>query len=412
MFSSLFSRVIAVAAAVTVLYGGAVSVAEAQQGYREGYGDVGIRAGAFMVMPEASITETYNDNIYATDVGTTDDFITTLAASVAAQSTWSRHALNLNAGVSQLLYADSSDEDRFEWNVGADGRVDITGDTSISGGVTYAVLSEDRDGPNAVANAEEPTEYAIFAVDAQLDHRFNRVTTRLGAGYAEYDYDDVPLIGGGVLAQDSRDYEMFEQLARVGYDVSPDTNVYIQGSLNQRKYDQQPPVAAVNRDSDGYAAVVGADFRVTNLIDGGVFAGYQSQNYDNPGFSDTDGLSYGADLDWFVTPLTTVRLEAAATIQETNAAGASGFLDQSVGLSVEHELLRNLLLGAGASFANLDYEGIARTDDVVSAGLSADYAINRNFTIGLGYDYTERDSSAPGLDFSRNEFGLRLEARL
>lgn len=408
MSASLLFRTVIAAAAATALHAGAVLPAAAQSAPS----DVGIRAGAFMVLPEASVTSTYNDNIYATDVGTTDDVITTLAASVAAQSNWSRHALNLRGGLSQLLYDDNSAEDRFEWNVGGDGRLDITRDTSISGGLSYAQVSEDRDAPNAVANAAEPTEYSIFEARVQFDHRFNRVTTRLGASYADYDYDNVPLVGGGVLVQDGRDYERFEQLARLGYDVSPDTNVYIQGTLNQRKYNQQPPVVATDRDSDGYSVVGGADFRITNLIQGGVFGGYQSQSYDDPTLPDINGLSYGANVDWSVTPLTTVRLEAAATVEETIAPGASGFMDQSVGLRVDHELLRSLMVGAGVSFANRDYEGVGRSDDIIRAGVSADYSFHRNFSIGIGYDYTERDSNVAGLDFERNEFGLRLQARL
>jgi uncharacterized protein (PEP-CTERM system associated) len=113
-----------------------------------------------------------------------------------------------------------------------------------------------------------------------------------------------------------------------------------------------------------------------------------------------------------VTPLTTVRFEAASTIEETIAAGASGYTDNSFGIRVDHELMRNVIVGGNASFANQDYEGIGRTDDVTRAGLGVDYLLNRNFSLRLGYDYTDRDSNLLGLDYTRNEVGLTLTAGL
>ncbi|MBX3504018.1 MAG: outer membrane beta-barrel protein [Parvibaculum sp.] len=426
--SSIVSKALIAAVAVTAFYTVPVQIASAQtdeivdnrnvsvrERARPGYDAVGVRAGAFTVFPEVSVTGAYNDNIYATDTNTESDFITTLGARVSAASNWSRHALNLRAGVAQQLYADNDDEDRLDWNVGGDGRIDITRDTNISAGLSYAELTEDRGAPNAagIGFAAEPTEYSLLQANVALDHRFNRVTSRLGATYSDFDYDDTPAIGGGpAIDQDFRDREEFTQFLRLGYDVSPDTNVYVQGTINQRKYDQQPPAVPLNRDSDGYAVVVGSEFRLTNLAQGGVYVGYHSQDYDDPTLPEIDGLAYGASVDWFVTPLTTVRFEAASSIEETINAGASGYTENSVGLRIDHELMRNVILGARASYANNDYEGITREDDVMRAGLSVDYLLNRNFSLQLGYDYTERDSNVNARDYTANQIGLTLRAGL
>jgi hypothetical protein len=379
---------------------------------RPSYDAVGIRAGAFMILPQASVSEKYNDNIYATDTNETDDFITTLGASIAVNSGWSRHALNLNAGVSKDIYADNTGENRLDWNVGANGRLDVTRDTRLSGGASYAQLHEDRGDPNSPAAAAEPTEYDLLSANAAFDQRFNRLTARVSGGYENYDYKDVAATGGGIIDQDDRDRVQYEEALRFGYDVSPDTNVYVQGTLNQRDYDLSPPTVPTNRDSDGYAIAVGSDFRLSSLAQGGIFVGYQSQSYDNPAFSDVSGLSYGADVEWYMTPLTTVTFNAAATVEETTSIGASGYLSQTVGIRIDHELLRNVLLNGRVSYANDDYEGISRTDDIVRAGLGVDYLVNRNFTLGLGYDFTNKDSNAAGVDYTRNQIGLTLTGKL
>ena len=102
---------------------------------------------------------------------------------------------------------------------------------------------------------------------------------------------------------------------------------------------------------------------------------------------------------------------ASGEIEETTVGGASGRFVTAFGLRVDHELLRNLILGARINYANQDYEGISREDDVFGGGLNALYMMNRNFQLRAGYSYRERDSDAPGEDFSENllSLGLRLQ---
>jgi hypothetical protein len=418
--SSVFSKALI---AVAVLAAGATSALAAdpemvdQRGSvkdrpRPGYDAVGIRAGAFMILPQASVSEKYSDNIYATDANETDDFITRLGAAVAVNSNWSRHALNLNAGVSKYIYADHTGENRLDWNLGANGLLDISRDTRLDGGVVYSQLHEDRGDPNSPAAAAEPIEYDLLTANAGFGQRFNRLTARLSGGYDDYDYKDVGATGGGTLDQDDRDRKEYTEALRLGYDVSPDTNVYVEGTLNQRDYDLSPPVTPTNRNSDGYSAVVGSDFRLSNLLQGEVYVGYQSQSYDQVGFDDVTGIRYGGNVEWYMTPLTTITFNAAANVEETTTAGASGFLSQSGGVRIDHELLRNLLINAQLSYSNAKYETISRTDDTLRAGLGLDYLINRNFSLGLGYDYTDKNSDVAGEDYKRNEIGLTLTGKL
>lgn len=379
---------------------------------RPGYDAAGIRAGGFMVYPEASVTGSFDDNIYASENNEEEDFITTLAARVTVSSTWSRHALSLRGGISQELYADNSDEDRFNWNVKGGGQIDVTSSTALTGAIGYAQLHEDRGDPSSPAAASEPVEYNLFSTEAGLAQRFNRVTVSLGGEYLDYDYDDTTSVGGAPIDQDFRDREHFIERLRVAYSLSPDTNIFVEGQLDQRQYDQQPPAVPLNRDSDGWQAVVGSEFRLTNLAQGGVYAGYQEREYDDPTLANTDGLTYGANVDWFVTPLTTVTFTADASVQETTVAGASGYDRQQFGVDVDHELMRNIILSGGLSYANNDFNDSGREDDIIGASAGLTYLLNRNFDVMLGYTYTDRDSSAAGSSYTRNVVGLTLTGKL
>jgi len=379
---------------------------------RPAYDAVGIRAGGFTVFPSATVGGTYDDNIYATDVNEQDDFITTLGAAVAVNSNWSRHALNFSAGVKQFLYSDHTDENHLDWNVGTSGILDVTRNTQLAAGLSYAQLHEDRGDPNAVAAASEPTEYSLFSGNLSGTQRFNRLSVKLGGEFNQYEYDDVDNVAGGIIDQDYRDRIETEETLRFGYDVSPDTNVYLQGGINQREYDQTPPVVLTDRSSDGYSAVVGSDFRLGDLFQGGIYGGYQEQNYSSSLYPSIDGPSYGASVEWYMTPLTTVTFDADASIEETTTAGASGYFSQSFGVRVDHELLRNILLNARLSYATDDYEGVTRTDDTLRGGVGLDYLLNRNFSLGLDYAYTDKDSDQIGSDYKRNVVGITLTGKL
>ena len=377
---------------------------------RPGYDPVGIRAGSFMVFPTAAVEESYNDNIYATDGSETDDFITALSTGITANSVWGRHALSLSGGVSQLLYADNTDENRFNWNLGGAGRLDISRDTTLNASTRYAQLHEDRGDPNASTSlSQEPIEYNLFVGSADLNHRFNRITTRVGVSYRNYDYKDATSLTGATIDEDTRDRDEYTETARLGYSVSPDTNVYVEGRFDQRRYNQS---AVSSKDSDGWAAVAGTEFKITRLTQGNVYAGYQERDYKGAGLGSTQGLAYGVDVKWFVTPLTTVTLSGDSRVEETTVASASGYDRNNLEFNVDHELLRNVILSGGASYTNDDFNEDPRNDDVTGAHVGVKYLLNRNFDVGLDYSFTNRDSNTAGYDYTRNVVGLTLTGKL
>lgn len=379
---------------------------------RPGYDAAGIRAGGFMVFPSASITGAYDDNIYATPTNETDDFITTLAANLAVNSTWSRHALNLNARVAQDIYADNSDEDRLNWHVGGNGTLDVTSQTALTGSLRYAQLHEDRGDPSSPAAADEPIEYNLFTGTAAISQDFARMTATLGGEYRNYDYDDGTTTAGANIDQDFRDRDEYIERLRLAYNLSPDTNVYVEGQMDQREYDQQPPAVAFTRDSEGWQVVVGSEFRLTNLAQGGAYVGYQEREYDAAGFADTDGLAYGANVQWFVTPLTTITFNADQSVQETTVGGSSGYDRQTFGVDIDHELMRNVILSGGASYGNNDFNQSVREDDLIGAHAGILYLLNRNFDIGLRYTFQDRDSNVATADYTRNVIGITLTGKL
>ncbi len=206
----------------------------------------------------------------------------------------------------------------------------------------------------------------------------------------------------------------YTESLKFGYDVSPDTNLYIRGTLNQRDYRLRPPTLGIplDRNSNGYEVVGGSDFKITSIMQGGIYVGYHEQSYEDVSLSDVSGLAYGADVQWFATPLTTVTLNATSSIEETTTLGASGYQSNSFGVTVDHELMRNIILTGNVGYSLSDYDTITRQDDTIRAGLGVQYLVNRNFDLGLNYNLTDRNSDVIANDYQRNVVGLTLIGKL
>ena len=372
---------------------------------------LGVRAGTFLVYPKLELEESYSDNIFSDDDGEQSDFITRILPSLRIESDWANHALSLEGGADVGRYIDHTDEDFEDFHFSASGRVDVRRSTNVKARVRYQALHEDRGSPDDERGVE-PTQFDIFSADVQGFHNFGRVNVTLGGTFDRYDFDDVarpaPLIP---INNDDRDRDEVEGSLRLGYEIVPEYEAFIRGAYNFRDYDSDLDDSGFNRDSDGYEIVAGLEVDFGGIVFGDFFVGYKSQNFDEASFNTVDGPLVGADITWNVTPLTTIVGTASRLIRETTQAGVSGRFLTTVGLSADHELLRNLLLGANASVSHDDFEGIDRTDLIYKAGVNAKYMLNRYFYVSGGYDFRMRDGESSADDFTENIFFIRLQAQ-
>ena len=377
---------------------------------RPNYDPRGLRAGSFLIFPSLTLRQAYDSNVFATPEDEEGDFITSISPEIAAESQWSNHALNFRAGGEQGVYAENSDENYLDWNIGVDGRLDVTRDTNIFAGASWNNEHEQRGSPDDV-NGEEPAEFDVANLTLGGEHRFNRLSLRLTNTYDRFDYDDVAAGDGGQIDNDDRDRDVYQSTLRAAYEIQPGFAAFVEGSYNIRDYDEDQtdsPDApdAVNRDSDGWGVSVGSAFDLTGITFGEASIGYRQQTFDDPQLDDVSGISANASLTSNVTQLTSITLNLQSSVDETTVGqdneAASGSFSRGINLRVDHELLRNLLLNAEVGFVNRDYEGVDRMDNTIQAGLGADYLMNRYLNFGLGYDFETRDSDAAAAEYDRH----------
>lgn len=371
---------------------------------RPDYEATGQKAGGFTLYPRVTVDLEHNDNIYAVATGKTDDNIWRVKPELAVRSDWSRHALGFFAGGNIIRYADNGTEDAEEYTVSANGRIDIERGSNITGSVQTQHLVEPRTAPTSPSAAGKPVKYDLNQGSIVLTKEFNRLRLIGRVDDKDFNYDDVPNIGGtGVVDQDFRDRNEIYYGGRAEYAVSPDTAVYLSALGNKKDYDSN--LVATDRTSDGYVVGVGANFDVSELMRGDIQVGYMKQSYDNVLFKNISGFNAAGRIEWFPTQLTTVGLNGSRTIEESTAPGSQGYISNNIGASIDHELMRNVLVSAAYTHGKDNYKGVDRDDKRDNFSATATYLLNRRVGLFLTYNYLKQDSSgaASGASFKDNK---------
>ena len=376
---------------------------------------LGVRAGSFLIYPKLGVEGTYNDNVFATNHGEKDDFITDIKPELSVESNWTSHALNFRTGADAGYYATHSRLDYTDWFVSGDGRLDITRDSAFFGGGGIAREHEDPGSPDSPADAKNPTEYYLIDGAGRYVQTFGRFRGIGEATIVRLDYDKTNTLAGPSVSNTDRDRNVYAGGMQLGYEILPSSELFVRAEGNQRKYDKREDAGGVERNSQGYTAAAGVSYDLGGITFGEVYAGYLEQFYEDNAFNTLSAPTFGGTLTWNATTLTTVNARAARVVQETTQGGSSGILRTTGGLSVDHELLRNLILTAGFTVTNDDYQDVKRNDYYYIPGIGARYLMNRNVYANIGYEFVHhtthgRDSTDDPYD--QNLIRIGLEAQL
>ncbi|MGJ3230752.1 MAG: outer membrane beta-barrel protein [Oceanicaulis sp.] len=383
---------------------------------RPEYDPAGVRAGAFMLFPSATAGFGHDSDVFATDLLSEDSGFFLYGLNLEGESLWSRHSASFDIGLDGSAYTDLEDESFTDLYAFGEVGLEAARDLFFEFDLGVERLNEPRTANNTTAaNAllltEERIQFDRFTLGAAATRIFNRLRIIADADFTDLDYDDAVLVGGNISDQDVRDRDVTRFGLRGDYALSPDSSLFLAGAVNSREYDQTSPDPTLARSSDGYEIVAGMRMGLTNLIQGEFFLGYQSQDYDGSALSDIDGLDYGADLDWFVSPLTTLTFEASSSIEESVVAGASGFIAQRAAIGFEREIRRNVIAEARVFVESDDFEGIAREDDRYGFESRLDILVNRSVSVFGDIQYADQSSNSVGNSFERTVVRIGITLR-
>lgn len=370
----------------------------------------GVRFGSFVATPQVTVDGRYSDNYLGLTSNEVDSFVYSVAPQLSFRSDWNRHALQVTLGGKASFVEADSDDNSYTYGIDSAGVIDVTRATAIKLSAGYQHNTEDRGADDSPGLSAEPTEFDT--VNAGIEGRYKAGRVRLSpfASYLLSDYDDVDLVGGGKSNSDDRDRQVYGYGMEVGYEFLRGYEAYVRGEGNTVRYDSSTDDNGFNRDSDGYKFSGGVNLQLTNLIEGRVGVGYGLQDYDDSRFGSQEAINVDVGVVWSVTPLTTITVDGFQSFNETTTIGSAGTTEVGGQIGVSHSLRENITLSGYAGYSHEDFEGVAREDDRIDAGVKLGYTITRNFEIGVGYDFTFEDQKTVG-DYTENQAYIGLTAR-
>ncbi len=194
----------------------------------------------------------------------------------------------------------------------------------------------------------------------------------------------------------------------MAYELVPGVTPFLETLYNRRVY-QDP--ASTGRDSTGYRVNLGTSLDLGGVVTGSVYAGYMKQTYTGSQYESIGGVGFGGSLLWNPTGLTSVKLNASRTIEETTTS-ASGYVASNVSLRLEQEVMRSAIVYGSVGYARNDYQGTGNKDYTPKATVGGEYDINRYFALVPEYSYSKKNSNQVDSSYPTHIVFLKLTGKI
>jgi hypothetical protein len=373
---------------------------------RPDYDPLGVRLGGFRLDGLVEIGPGFDSNLFGRKNNVESDGFVDQNVALNLRSDWTTHAVGAEATMNARQYFSNSPLDYQDWGVGGFGRYDFSIDTSLEGRYRHSrdhldVYSFDVQS----AGIGQPVPYDSDEFTVTGNTRFNRVGLLATGMYRTYRFEDVTI--GGVNSQTSlNDFNTAMGALGVSYALQQGRSVTGVVRLQDISYTNS---VSHNRNSFTWEALLGFEYDFDGVWQGRLAVGWRHREYEGPGIKPLEGPAVEGQLTWLPTLLTTVRFNVSRTIEESIRRDAVSFQRMQGGVAVDHELRRNIIIGADARVDHRDYQSPNQSATDALLILTARYLLNRNVQIIGSYSYSRRLESSGGLpEYDRNLVQLRL----
>jgi hypothetical protein len=189
--------------------------------------------------------------------------------------------------------------------------------------------------------------------------------------------------------------------------IKPFAELYADTRIHDLKVDRDGSM----RDSVALIPKLGTTFEFSRKLTGEVSVGYVDRTYKDPALIDVRGLIVDGSLVWTATGLTTAKLTAKSTVDESVLPGTSGVLRRDAGLEIDHAFRRGLIGTAKIGFGFDDYVGSSRVDHRYAVSAALAYKLTRSVQIKGEVRQEWLRSNVTGVDYTATIalVGLRLQ---
>jgi hypothetical protein len=318
-------------------------------------------------------------------------------ANISAQSNWGRDSLYAFASVDDLRYPSQSAQSTTNWTGGTRGTIDLGRDILS---LTYSHLSEHETPRDLSApQLNTPVPYTVDLWRAAYAATFARFIVTPAIDYSRWRYQDAVETNGSVLSLSYQNRDVLTGSLTGRFDASGGHSILIVLRAVDSRY-STPQAGIPDRDSIGPDALAGVDYESDGVWHFRLLAGFQSRQFASSAYKTLSGPTVEANVVYQPTDLTTVTASLLHGIEDAALPNVSSFTLTQARIAVDHELRRNVLLGAAVQIDQAVYPQNAGQATIYSETINAAWLLNRRVRLEASYENLSRRS--PPTSFSEN----------
>jgi hypothetical protein len=381
--------------------------------------ELGVKVGGFYLFPQIELNGGYDSNVFAqnSSLGTTGSLYTTIAPTFDLRSNWQNHQLRFLAGAGFGFYPSAPTQNYVNYNLLADGKLDIDYDFYAAGSAALLRTTEALGTPNAVAASAPTVQYAA-PLNLGFYKKFNRFFVNGTANATKYWYEDYSTITAQGLPAASRERTEYAESLKFGYELTEDFSVFVAPTINQIRYLQTIDSAGQNRNADGATVGVGATWKLNeiSILEGSI--GYTQQN-NQSGLGNTGAYTFGLFGTWTGYAPLTLRPNITRSINQSALTNYSAYVSTLAGLDFNYIIHDAWTMVGGVSYNTADYTVVPgsgappRTDTYLRGQIGLLYTLRPQVQIGPMFEYSSGSSTDPvnGPSYQRQIVSVRLIAK-
>ncbi|GGE99255.1 hypothetical protein GCM10011611_01010 [Aliidongia dinghuensis] len=353
----------------------------------------GTQIGAVSFQASAVADLGYNDNVFAQQTGVKGDGFVDYGGRISGDYHYDGFRALLDLNYQERRYITLPNEDYWQGGARLNLSDQIGRDVSLfaQGGVQR--LSVPRSDPNTI-NGFQPATYLLYDGETGValgNGSSNLVTVTMGVNQSIFDQSFGSQ--GQIITNDRDRQEIFGDV-RYDHTFFGQQKAFLEIRPDGRTFGRETDASGFHRDSNGVRSDAGFVFDIDSLFLISITGGWQTQDYADPRYGTINKPDVVLDLLWSPTDLTQADIKFTHEYFEDLFAESPGYVHDMTTLTVSHELKRDLLLKASASYDARTLQKSTRRYDIISTDGRVEYEALRGFIVGVDYMFQNLTSNA------------------
>ncbi len=340
----------------------------------------GLRAGDFRFWPSLAEGFGYTSNVLPPPYRQGSWQIVTEPALTVA-SDWSRNAFGAVLSAQDTRYLSQPNQDRTNATLSAGGRIDI-GQDQFSLAAAQLFQHEDPAQLDALPS-DQPIAFQVQDIRASYAWNNGRWSLVPSLQISNWTYDPATVMGAPA-SQAYRDRLVTQGAVTLRYEWAPLRDIlFVMRGVGQDY--TRTPAGQPTSDSTSYQVLGGLDYDDHGVWRWRMLLGGEARQFASPVYPQQTTLIAEAGATWTPYGTTTAGMTLSRETADAAQEGVSGLVYTAARLTIDHEVLRDLLLKASVGVQRAEFfQGGYQFGS--TAGLGLVWVMNRSMRVSFSYD--------------------------